>query len=245
MAQDLPAPPPLANIIQDAPPALFLDFDGTLVDLATTPEGIDVADDLGDRLEKLAQRLHGRLAVVSGRALDNLLHHIGQLEVARAGSHGADQRLADGTVLSHAAEALPDDVVAQIADYAVRTGLHYERKAHGAALHSRGNPNVEDNAAHFMAQLAEDYDLTLKRGKFVAELVRPGADKGAAVRAFMAIQPFAGSRPLFLGDDVTDEDGFIAARELGGLAIAVGPRRSENADYALADPAAVHHWLGL
>ncbi|HEU4820591.1 MAG TPA: trehalose-phosphatase, partial [Qipengyuania sp.] len=75
--------------------------------------------------------------------------------------------------------------------------------------------------------------------------IHPGADKGAAVRSLMTTAPFAGARPVFLGDDVTDEDGFAAVHECGGLAIAVGPRPAVQADYALADPAAVHHWLGL
>ena len=245
MVDVLSAPPPLARLREELPVALFLDFDGTLVDLAASPEGIAVPAGLGGRLEHLCRQLDGRLALVSGRALDNLEHHLGKLAIARAGSHGADQRLADGSVLGEATEALPDHVVAQIADYADKVGLHYESKAHGAALHSRAQPGEEEDAAHFMAQLAGANGLVLKRGKFVAELVRPGADKGTAIRAFMAHTPFSGARPIFLGDDVTDEDGFGAAHEFGGLAIAVGPRRTENADYALADPAAVHHWLGL
>ncbi|QYU71248.1 hypothetical protein J4558_01785 [Leptolyngbya sp. 15MV] len=96
-----------------------------------------------------------------------------------------------------------------------------------------------------MDELAARHGLKVKRGKFVAELVRPGADKGAAVRAFMAEMPFAGSRPVFIGDDVTDEDGFAAASEQGGLAITVGPRDSRLARFGLADPSAVRDWLGL
>jgi trehalose 6-phosphate phosphatase len=93
--------------------------------------------------------------------------------------------------------------------------------------------------------LAARHGLAVKRGKFVAELVRPGADKGAAVRAFMSAPPFAGAMPVFVGDDVTDEDGFAEAMRHGGLAITVGPRDSRLAAYGLADPSAVHHWLGL
>jgi trehalose 6-phosphate phosphatase len=96
-----------------------------------------------------------------------------------------------------------------------------------------------------MDDLASRHGLAVKRGKFVAELVGAGADKGAAVRAFLADEPFAGARPVFVGDDVTDEDGFAGALAAGGLAITVGPRDSARATHGLADPAAVHHWLGL
>ncbi len=97
----------------------------------------------------------------------------------------------------------------------------------------------------FMEELAARHGLKVKRGKFVAELVHPGIDKGAAVRAFMADEPFAGARPVFIGDDVTDEDGFLAALEYDGLAITVGERDSCRARFGLADPGAVRDWLEL
>jgi len=129
--------------------------------------------------------------------------------------------------------------------FAASAGATFEAKQHGAALHSRAAPHLEQRCSLFMKELAARHGLAVKRGKFVAELVRPGADKGAAVQAFMAAEPFAGARPVFVGDDVTDEDGFAAATEAGGIAVAVGPRDSACASYGLADPAAVHQWLGL
>jgi len=242
---DLPPPPELDTLLAGEPIALFLDFDGTLVDIAPTPDGITVPANIGERLAALSERIGGRLALVSGRSIDDLEAHCGPLHVACAGSHGAARRAADGSPLGEAALPLPDEAIAAVESFAAANGIRYEAKAHGAALHSRAVPEREEACALFMDELAEKHGLMVKRGKRVAELVRPGADKGGAVLAMMAETPFAGTVPVFVGDDVTDEDGFAAARELGGFAVAVGPRPTENARYGLADPTAVHHWLGL
>lgn len=245
MSPILPAPPSLGDLLREHPTALLLDFDGTLVDLAPTPDGIVLSPRLAERLVELSARIGGRLALVSGRDIENLEAHLGSLRIACAGSHGAEVRTAAGQRLGSAALPLPPKVIELVSAWARREGADFEAKPHGAALHSRGRPDLEPACALFLEGLAESHGLTVKRGKFVAELIRPGPDKGAAVHSLMGTAPFAGARPVFLGDDVTDEDGFAAARDLGGLAIAVGPRPAAQADYALADPAAVHQWLGL
>lgn len=244
-AAALPPPPSLQSLVAEGPLALFLDFDGTLVDLADRPGDIAVPHDMAERLAALSQRLEGRLALVSGRSIENLEYHCGPLAIDSAGSHGAERRRADGNLLGPAPEALPDELLAGIARFAQAHGIEYEPKPHGAALHSRGVPELEEHCALFMRDIAESHGLVVKHGKRVAELVRPGADKGHAVRVFAADAPFAGSRPVFVGDDVTDEDGFVACAELGGFGVAVGARPSAAARYGLADPAAVQHWLGL
>lgn len=244
-AVDLPPPPSLDAIVDAGPVALFLDFDGTLIEIADTPDAITVSPGLASRLAAVSDRIGGRLALVSGRSLDDLELHLGPLQLASAGSHGAALRGADGTEFGESAVPLDDAVVREVQAFAAKTGADFEPKAHGAALHSRANPPVEEHCALFLDDLAARHGLAVKRGKFVAELVRPGADKGAAVRAFMSAPPFAGAMPVFVGDDVTDEDGFAEAMRHGGLAITVGPRDSRLAAYGLADPAAVHHWLGL
>ena len=242
---DLPSPPPFDRLLAEAPVALFLDFDGTLVELAATPADITVPARLGHALARLAHRLDGRLALVSGRAIEDLEAHCGPLEIDCAGSHGAERRGADGGVLGRAPEALPQGLLDEIDRFARIKGVRYEHKPHGAALHSRAAPELERDCALFMRGLADEHGLVLKHGKRVAELVRPGADKGQAVRAFMDDSPFAGSVPVFIGDDVTDEDGFAACAALGGFAVAAGPRPSGTAAFHLADPAAVRDWLGL
>ena len=140
---------------------------------------------------------------------------------------------------------MPEAVFEALAEFADGEGFHLERKAYGAALHYRADPSLAERAEAFAGSLAVKHGLMVKRGKYVVELVPPGADKGGAVRAFMGEPPFAGACPVFVGDDVTDEDGFEAARELGGFGILVGRRAPTAARYALADPAAVVEWLDL
>ena len=242
-AQTLPAPPPLDELPETV--ALFLDFDGTLVELAERPDAIVVPGDFGERIGLLADRLEGRLALVSGRACDALIRHCGPLRVAVAGSHGADTRLADGSPIA-SPDPLPRGATAGMAALADdRPGLLYEAKPHGGAVHYRDAPEHEPAVLRAMHALADAHGLTVKRGKCVAELVRPGESKAQAVDRFMARAPFAGARPVFIGDDVTDEDGFRAAEAHGGFGIAVGERPSDHARHHLADPAAVADWLRL
>ncbi len=241
----LPPPPPLPELMARGPVALFLDFDGTLVEIAPEPDAILVPGGLADRLHRLRDRLDGRLALVSGRALDDLESHIGRCEIARAGSHGLHCLRADGTGAGDRPEALPQLVVSRLRAFAAARGLRYEAKTHGGALHFRASPAIEPELIRFAEALANEFGLEVKQGKAVVELVHPGASKAAAVRAFMAEQPFAGSLPIFVGDDVTDEDGFLGATECGGFGLAVGERISENARYHLATVARVYEWLEL
>lgn len=239
------APPSLAELLAGGPVALFLDFDGTLVAIAASPDAIEVPERLTARIEHLAERLQGRLALVSGRALKDLEAHLGPLGVARAGSHGADRRWSDGSILGRAPRGLGAGTIAQVETYARDHGLMFETKAHGCALHYRAHPEAGTSAEAFMRAIAARESLAIKTGKCVVELVHDGTDKGGAVRAFMVQPPFAGARPVFVGDDVTDEDGFAACRQLGGFGVLVGEARDTAAQFRLSDVDAVHNWLEL
>lgn len=241
----LPLPPPFKALRDRGPIALFLDFDGTLVDLAPTPDSIDVPINMAHRLETLSAALDGRLALVSGRATDNLEQHLGPLNIARAGSHGISRFRADGTRLGAEPEGLPKEVYDALGGFAATHGFDLETKAHGAALHYRSVPDREHDGLMFAKDIAEQHKLRLKRGKFVIELVRPGADKGGAVNAFMDEEPFKGALPIFVGDDVTDEDGFDAVSRLGGFGILIGDRFPTEARHMLASPKEVFEWLDL
>ena len=229
----------------DRPLALFLDFDGTLVDLAPTPDSISVPDGMARQLHRLSLRLNNRLALVSGRAIVDLEKHLGPISVAVSGSHGGDCRGADGEPIGEVPSGLAPGVLADIAAFADERGFSLEDKPHGAALHYRSNPSLEDEGVEFATALASAHELDVKRGKCVIELVGQGANKGAALRSFMQIAPFSDGIPVFVGDDITDEDGMLAASELGGFGVLVGDRQPTCAKYGLATPAAVHHWLGL
>lgn len=238
-------PPSLAELLAAGPVALFLDFDGTLVGIAARPDAIEVPEGLSARLERLADRLSGRVALVSGRALEDLHLHLGPIEIARAGSHGADLRHADGAALGGSPRSLDARIAGLVEAFASDRGLLFETKAHGCALHYRSRPEAGESAEAFMRAIAASESLATKDGKCVVELVHEGADKGGAVRAFMAQAPFVGARPVFLGDDITDEDGFAACAELGGMGILVGDHRDSAAQFRLPDIDAVHNWLEL
>ena len=238
---DLPPPPP--ELLDGA--ALFLDFDGTLVDLAETPDSIHVPPELGATLARLKARLDGRIAIVSGRAIEDLETHLPRPAIAFSGSHGLEIRLADGDALPLSLPVGLDPRIAEeVAAFADgRSGLLVEAKPLGVALHYRLAPEQADSVAAFMETLARRHDLWVQRGNMVVELRPEGATKGDAVRAFMSEPIFAHARPVFVGDDLTDEHGFEAAAGLGGAGVLVGPARPTAAAYRLGSVAAVARWL--
>ena len=236
------SPPPALSRL--APAALFLDFDGTLVELADAPGAIAVPSGLKPLLDRLAERLEGRLAIVSGRAIDDLQGHLGGSAALLSGSHGAELLYADGRRVP---VSVPPGLAA--AREAVRRfaagadGLLVEDKPAGIALHYRLAPEREEAVGEFIEALAERSGLALQRGKMVAELRPVGTDKGAALRRLMAEPPFAGARPVFVGDDLTDEHAFEAAAALGGEGVLVGPPRPTAARWRLDGVEAVTAWL--
>lgn len=238
---DLPQPSPLAD---GARTALFLDFDGTLVEIADHPEGISVAPELPQMLEALSETLQGRLAIVSGRALADLDRHLGPVAVAMAGSHGGEFREAGARDAIALAQPLPAAVLADLQGLAHKHGdLLVEAKPFSAAIHYRSNTSVRDALLEATQAMAEAQGLALKHGKMVIELVMPGSDKGTAVRRFMDLPGFVDTRPVFAGDDVTDEDAFHAVADYGGGGILVGPMRETAAVWRLGGVGAVHQWL--
>ena len=224
---------------------MFLDFDGTLVELAESPDGIVVPPALADLLKGLSARLDGRLAIVSGRAIGNLEKHLDCAGIAVSGSHGLELRLPDGTSAPLAARGELELVSQRIEAFASdRPGLVVEKKPASVALHYRQAPEQAGQVESFMENLASSAGLCLQPGKMVVEIRPHGRDKGDAVRAFMAKSPFAGALPIFIGDDITDEHAFAAASELGGAGILVGAARPTAAKYRLDDVGSVAQWLG-
>jgi trehalose 6-phosphate phosphatase len=224
--------------------AIFLDLDGVLAPIAARPG--DVGPDRARRaiLSRLVTATGGRLAVVSGRALWDVDRILEGVVTAVGAVHGLVRRSAGGTVLSPQPPSGIKEAIRALSLFAEgRSGLLIEPKGVAVALHFRGAPEL-GGACHELAdRLAARLDLQIQQGDHVVELRGPGPDKGAALRAFMGEPPFHGHAPLFMGDDLTDEAGFRAAQDLGGLAVIVGARRPTVATYGLPDVAAALAWL--
>jgi trehalose 6-phosphate phosphatase len=240
MAEADQAPP--SSILNGA--ALFLDFDGTLVELAETPGAIRVAPGLRPLLDRLSRRLDGRLAIISGRAVADLERHLDCSGIAVSGSHGLELRLASGEGISLVAAGDLSEAREEVSSFAAAVpGLLVEEKPASVAVHFRKAPAEEERVTRFMSDLARRNGLTVQHGKLVAELRPWGADKGDALRALMNQPEFVGAHPIFVGDDLTDEHAFEAARDLGGGGVLVGPPRETAARWRLADVGVVSDWL--
>ncbi|NMM11465.1 MAG: trehalose-phosphatase [Polaromonas sp.] len=223
--------------------ALFLDFDGTLVDLAPQPEAVRIEGDLISILAELAAYLSGALAIVSGRRLMDLDHFLTPLKLPSAAEHGAQCRLSQGQVVRMASPDLRNVTQRARALAERHSGLHLEIKSAAVALHYRHAPELESQALQVMLDAAASTPgMELLRGKFVFEVKPAQISKGTAIGAFMADAPFAGRTPLFAGDDATDEAGFSAVQLLGGQGIKVGAGLT-LAHHRCATPAALRQWL--
>jgi trehalose 6-phosphate phosphatase len=224
--------------------ALFLDLDGVLAPISARPD--DVRPDAARTrlLKALRDGLGGRLAVISGRTIADLDRILDGSVSAIAGVHGLERRGDDGrvwraepspalggarTVFEGLAQAWP--------------GVAVEEKGLSIGVHYRAAPAALAAVREAVERMTPTDDLVVQWGQMVAELRTPGPDKGDALAAFMVEPPFAGSRPVFVGDDLTDEHGFTAAAAAGGFGVLVGPPRPTAARMRLENVAAVFDWL--
>ena len=241
---DIGAPPALARLGLDKV-ALFLDLDGTLAPIRETP-GEVTADARRNRLlSELHERLGGRAAVISGRTIAEVDYILERRVVPVAGVHGLQRRSATGRV----AQTWPHPKIGRVraAFHALASAdsrLLVEDKGLSVALHYRRAPACAEPVVDLAMRLAENTGMGLQLGDMVAELRTPGPTKGEALAAFMAEPPFTGALPVFIGDDLTDEDGFEAAAAAGGHGILVGPARPTRARWRLAGVDEVLDWLG-
>lgn len=225
--------------------ALFLDFDGTLVDIAQRPDAVDIHHDLLGLLVQLHQRLGGALALITGRAQDDLEPMLAPLltSLPAAYEHGAVRRSADQTLTVAPPPAL-DRALAAARSLADRhPELLVEHKRASVALHFRLAPALASACVAAMTEAAQqDPRLQLLHGKAVVEVKSAQVGKGLAIEAFMAEAPFNGRLPMFVGDDVTDEPGFVVVQRLGGDAIKVGSGETAAA-HRIPDPTRLRQWL--
>lgn len=234
--------PPPATLLMDG--SLFLDFDGTLVQLAQTPDAVQVEQSLIDLLSRLQLCLDGRLALLSGRAVADIRCWLQPLQFAVGGSHGSERAHVGNEPEGADRSASIDRAIMILREVAaVNPGVLVEEKPFGVALHYRLAPAAERVCRDAAERASQATGLELQPGKMVFELKPGGSSKGLALERFMTELPFAGTRPIFMGDDLTDENGFAAARRLGGVGVLVGPERPTAAGYRLPDVSAVHQWL--
>lgn len=223
--------------------AIFTDFDGTLVEIAETPDGIDVPESLPQALERAARELDSAFAVLTGREIGDIDKYLSPLILPVAGAHGTQRRRADGTLeTADVATTLAAEEIARAIEplTIAHPGLLLEAKDGTVALHFRQAPELEAACRLAMEEAINSVtDFTLVPGKMVFEARPRGVSKGTALRAFMAEEPFLGRTPIFIGDDTTDEDGFIAAQDLGGIGIKLG-EGDTAARMRIANVASVH-----
>ena len=236
-----------SSVIWDRPLALFLDVDGTLLDISRRPEDVIVPDDLRPMLDQAWHALGGAMALVSGRAIRDLDRLFAPLRLPAAGQHGTEIRLEPGGPV----RTLPASGVGQALREAAallaaaHPGVEIEDKGMTLAVHYRAAPEAGPALGGALSQLvmrAGD-GLALCRGKMVFELRDARITKASAVEAFLQRPPFAGRLPVFVGDDVTDEDGFEAVERHGGIAMPVGEARTSERRSTFATPADVREWL--
>jgi len=220
--------------------ALFLDLDGTLLEIAATPEQVVVSPGLAALLTELSRGLDGALAIVSGRPLGQIDRLLDPFRSSAAGEHGAAVRFADGTLEELSSElAIPEawrDSLVAAAD--LLPGVQIESKPHGVVVHYRLAPHLGEDVWRLARSLvADDHPrFHLLPAREAVEISARSVSKGAAVERLMEQAAFRGRRPIFVGDDCTDEAGMETARVLGGIGLRVGESFG-------GDPARVRGWL--
>ena len=240
--QTLPDSFPLAET------AFFFDFDGTLVELAPTPAGVIVQPAVPLILNALRRATNGAVAVVSGRGIDSIDAFLHMPDMPVAGLHGAERRDSNADVMrvGFNDERLlrMEHVLAGVVK--ANPGMLLEIKGAALALHYRNAPERGAAARNATEQLVAQYSdaYVLQPGKMVYEIKPKNVDKGRAVAAFMDEPPFAGRRPVFIGDDLTDEKGFAVVNERKGVSIKVGAGDT-IAHLRVESVGALLQWLGV
>jgi trehalose 6-phosphate phosphatase len=234
-------PPPILDPVRHA---LFLDFDGSLVDFAMRPDEIVVRPETIHVLERLFRRFGGALAIVTGRHIADVEEHLAPLKIPASGVHGVEFRSKPDEIrIAPISEEL-EEVRRRLADAVPRHDpVYVEDKGEAFVLHFRQHPDQEARAGRIAEEVVEGLDtLQAVKGHAIFEIRQRDITKANAVRRFMRRPPFHGRTPVFVGDDVTDEDGMREAAAEGGFGVKIGPGRTFAA-YRLPDTSAVHNWL--
>jgi trehalose 6-phosphate phosphatase len=223
----VPVPRSLVSHLSET--AVLLDIDGTLLDLAPTPREVWVPPGLSKTLNRLLERTHGALALVSGRSLNDIDLIFAPDQYSAVGGHGAEMRIAtDGDAVTSHAPTMDKELKRRLAAIAkLSPGILLEDKGYSLALHYRLAPHAEKAIYAAVSLIRADLPnapIEVMPGKCVCEIKHAGFNKASGVRELMTREPFKGRRPFFIGDDVTDESVFAIMPDLDGLAFSVGRR---------------------
>jgi trehalose 6-phosphate phosphatase len=227
--------------------ALLLDIDGTLLDFAPTPREVWVPPGLAKTMNRLLERTSGALALVSGRSLNDIDLIFAPVEFPAVGGHGAEMRLSgEGESVAAHAPPLDKDLKKRLAAIAqLSPGILLEDKGYSLALHYRLAPHAEKAIYEAVSLIRADLPsapIEVLPGKCVCEIKHSGFTKATGVRELMTHEPFRGRRPVFIGDDVTDETVFAIMPDFGGQAFSVG-RRAHGVAGHFDEPRDVREWL--
>jgi len=224
---------------------VFLDVDGTLVELTDSPLETFADQELKALLGTVAERLGGALALVSGRSIQYLDALFKPLSLPAAGLHGVERRKASGVMqgTSFVDTQLDRARTAVNAFVEAHPGTSVEDKGRTIAVHFRMAPQHESSVRESLVAITNPLRVNyhIQEGNMVLEIKPRGFSKGAAIKTFMQEPPFSGRRPVFVGDDLTDQGGFRVVEEQGGISVAVGDR--VRGQFGIDDPAAVRSWL--
>jgi len=227
--------------------AVLLDIDGTILDIAPTPGAVIVPASLRETLARLSRETGGALALVSGRSLGDIDLLFAPLRLPAIGGHGAEFRLSPHDEReTEQAHPLDGGLRDRLAELAVGSpGILVEDKGYSLAVHYRLAPEQEGRVKRAVAAIRADWPeepIEVLPGKSVVEIKPAGFHKGAAIRELMRHKPFSGRRPIFVGDDTTDESAFAVMPEFDGMGYSVG-RRLPGTAHCFAAPSDVRRWL--
>ena len=218
--------------------AIFLDFDGTLVELQPTPDAVIVSTQLRQMLLQLNDRTQYALALVSGRSVESIDQLLKLPSVAVSGSHGMQYRMEQDAPISLHPQVtpLPKHIITNCEHFCAQNQLLLEHKPLSVAVHYRRQPQRENQVEQFLSGLIEEQpNLEIQTGKFIRELKPRGIDKASALEYFFQTARFAGRTPWYFGDDVTDEHAFAWVKQHHGISVKVGEGQS-CADFYLQSP---------